>query len=215
MSLPGAGLSVRRVVISVVLVSVATVAGCSSNKQSATTSSNATTSTAVPAPGSTTLPAPTTSTTVPGCTGANYALSVLGSQGAAGTFEVTFGFRNTSSATCALTGYPGIQLLGAGGADLATNTVQGGGDSFTDFSPSTVELAGGATAYFNMGYSDVTTGTESSCPTTTALEATPPGTSTPLQVSGQYVVCNGGTVNVSPVFGQGSPETQTTAPPST
>jgi len=200
-------------VISVVLASIAAVAGCSSPTPSATPPSNATTTTAAPAEGTTTLPAPTTSTTVPGCSGTNYALSVLGSQGAAGTFEVTFGFRNTSSATCPLTGYPGIQLLGAGGADIATNTVQGGGESFTSFAPSTVEVAGGATAYFNMGYSDVTTGTESSCPTTTGLEATPPGTSTTLQVSGQYVVCNGGTVNVSPVFGKGSPETQSTAPP--
>ena len=163
-----------------------------------------TTTTAAPA-GTTTLPAPTTSTTVPGCTGANYTLSVLGTEGAAGTFEVTFGFHNTSSATCPLSGYPGSQLLGAGGADIATDTVRGGGESFTDLRPRHREVAGGATAYFNMGYSDVPTGTETSCPTTTGLKATPPNTSTPLQVTAQFVVCNGGTVNVSPVFGKGSP----------
>ncbi len=211
MSHPGAGPWARPVVVCV-LLSVATAAGCSSNKQPSATSSN-TTTTAAPARGTTTLPAPTSSTTVPGCTGANYTLNVLGSQGAAGTFEVTFGFHNTSAATCPLSGYPGIQLLGAGGTDIATDTVQGGGESFTNFAPSTVEVAGGATAYFNMGYSDVPNGTETSCPTTTGLEATPPGTSTPLQVTAQYVVCNGGTVNVSPVFGKGSPQTQTTAPP--
>jgi Protein of unknown function (DUF4232) len=211
---PRAGLSARWIVTSLVLAGIATAAGCSSPTPSATPPSNATTTTTAPAKATTTTPTSTTST-VPGCTGSNYTLSILGTQGAAGTFEVTFGFRNTSSATCPLDGYPGIQLLGSGGADIATDTVEGGGPSFTTFAPSTVEVAGGATAYFNMGYSDVTTGTETSCPTATAIEATPPGTSTALQVSGQFVVCNGGTVNVSPVFGKGSPQTQTTAPPST
>jgi Protein of unknown function (DUF4232) len=162
---------------------------------------------------SSTLPPPATTTTVPGCTGTNYTFSQLGSQGAAGTFEVTFGFRNTSSATCPLYGYPGMQLLNASGADIPTTTVRGGGESFTDFAPATVEVGPGDTAYFNMAYSDVTTGTESSCPTATAIEAIPPNTSTPLQVAAQFVVCNSGTVTVSPVFGKGSPNVQTTAPP--
>jgi hypothetical protein len=213
LNIPGAGLSARWVLIPLILVPPA-LAGCSSNKPSATPTSQAGTTTSAAAKATSTLPSPTSSTTVPGCTGANYTVSILGTEGAAGTSEVTFGFRNTSSATCTLTGYPGIQLLGAGGTDIATNTVAGGGDSFTSFAPTTVEVAGGATAFFNMGYSDVTTGTETSCPTATALQVTPPGTSTPLQVSGQFEVCNGGTVNVSPVFGRNSPETQTTAPPS-
>jgi hypothetical protein len=212
LNIPGAGLSARWVLIPLILVPSA-LAGCSSNKPSATPSSQAGTTTTAAANATTTLPAPTSSTTVPGCTGANYSLSILGTEGAAGTSEVTLGFRNTSSATCTLTGYPGVQLLGAGGTDIATNTVAGGGDSFTNFAPSPVAVAGGATAFFNMGYSDVTTGTETSCPTATALQVTAPDTSTPLQVSGQFEVCNGGTVNVSPVFGRNSPETQTTAPP--
>jgi hypothetical protein len=138
---------------------------------------------------------------------------VIGSQGAAGTFEYTFALRNTGSTPCPLTGYPEIQLVGAGGVKLTTTSVHGGGASFTDFPPATVNLAGGATAYFNMGFSDVPTGAESSCPTATALQATLPGTSTPLPVPGQYTVCNAGTVNVSPIFAAGSPQTQTTAPP--
>jgi hypothetical protein len=208
-----AGLSARWLLIPLILGPAVALAGCSSNKPSATPTSKAGTTTTAAANGTTTLPAPTSSTTVPGCTGANYTLSILGTEGAAGTSEVTFGFRNTSSATCTLSGYPGVQLLGSGGADIATNTVEGGGESFTNFAPSTVAVAGGATAFFNMGYSDVTTGTETSCPTATALQVTAPGTSSPLHVSGQFEVCNGGTVNVSPVFGRNSPQTQTTAPP--
>ena len=189
------------------------LAACSSPPRTASPTSGPTTSTSTAPTVTTTIPALTTTTTIPGCTGANYALSILGTEGAAGTSEVTLGFRNTSSATCTLSGYPGVQLVGTGGTDIATNTVEGGGESFTNFAPSTVAVAGGATAFFNMGYSDVTTGTETSCPTATALQVTAPGTSSPLQVSGQFEVCNGGTVNVSPVFGRNSPETQTTAPP--
>jgi hypothetical protein len=188
------------------------LAGCSSNKQAATSTSGATTTTSTTNV-STTLPPPATTTTVPGCTGANYTLSLLGTEGAAGTNEVTFGLRNTSSATCPLFGYPGIQLLGAGGADIATNEVEGGSDSFTDFARANVSLASGATAYFNIGYSDVVSGTESSCPTTTQVQVIPPDTTTELKVSGQLTVCNGGTVDVSPVFAADSPETETTAPP--
>jgi hypothetical protein len=189
-----------------------TLAACSSNKQSATPTSGAPTTTR-PAPVTTTVPLSTTTTT-PGCSGTNYSLSVLGTEGAAGTNEVTFGLRNTASVPCPLFGYPGLQLLGADGANLATNEVQGGGLSFTNFARADVSVAPGATAYVNIGYSDVTTGTESSCPTATAIQIIPPNTTTELKVSGQFTVCNGGTVNVSPVFGAGSPETETTAPPS-
>jgi hypothetical protein len=137
----------------------------------------------------------------------------VGRQGAAGTFEVTLGFRNTSAATCPLAGYPGIQLLGPGGSDLPTDTVPGGDDSFTSLAPATVSVGPGATAYFNLGYSDVPTGTETTCPTATGIQAIPPGTTTTLVVSGQFTVCDSGKVTVSPVFGAQSPDTDTTAPP--
>ena len=221
MSHHGTGLGVRLVVMRVAVMTVVCVslsaglAGCSSNKPSASPpsdSSAVTTTSSIPSP-STTLPPPTTSTTIPGCTGANYTVSELGSQGAAGTFEVTFGFRNTSSATCPLSGYPFIQLVAAGGTDLPTTTVRGGTESFTDFVPTTVEVGPGATALFNMAYSDVTTGTETSCPTATGLQVIAPNTTTSLSVSGSFDVCNNGTVTVSPVFGKNSPETETTAPP--
>jgi hypothetical protein len=202
------GPSVRWVITTIVVAGAVVLGGCSSNKQAATSTSAPTTTTSSPA--STTTP--TTSTTVPGCTGANYTVKVLGTEGAAGTNEVTFGLRNTASATCTLFGYPGIQLVGAGGADIATDEVEGGSESFTDFARTNVSVGPAATVYFNIGYSDVTTGTESSCPTTTAVQVIPPNTTTPLTVDGQFNVCNAGTVDVSPVFGAGSPETETTAP---
>ena len=206
------GPAVRSVALAAVLGLLLVAAGCSSPTASSPPASSPSTTSSITTP-STSLPPPTTSTTVPGCTGANYALSLLGTEGAAGTFEVTFGFKNTSSSTCRLMGYPGIQLVAADGSNLPTTTVRGGSESFTDFAPTVVSVGPGAIAYFNMAYSDVTTGTEGSCPTATGVKAIPPNTTTSLPVSGQFVVCDNGTVTVSPVFGKDSPETETTAPP--
>lgn len=211
MSLAAAGRSTRLMVVTAILGAVA-LAGCSSPKQSATSTSGATTSTTTTEVTTTAPLSTTTTTTVPGCTGANYTLSLLGTEGAAGTNEVTFGLRNTSSATCVLFGYPGIELLGPDGAAIATNDVRGGTESFTNFPAANVSVPTGASAYFNIGYSDVVSGGESSCPTTTAVQVIAPNTTTELKVTGQFTVCNGGTVDISPVFGAGSTETQTTAP---
>ena len=196
-----------------VLLSAAALTACSSPK---TAAPSTTTTTSPSARSTTTLStsAPTTSTTVPGCTGSNYLLEMLGSEGAAGTNELTLGFKNTSSATCSLFGYPGLQLLDGSGNDIATTTVRGGSYSFTNFAATKVSVGPAATVYFNVAYSDVPTGSESACPTAAALQAIAPNTTTPLKVTGSFNVCNTGTLTVSPVFGQGSPETQTTAPPS-
>jgi hypothetical protein len=194
------------------VVGAVILAGCSSPKQSATSTPVATTTTTTINATTTAQVATTTTTTVPGCTGANYVLSLLGTEGAAGTNEVTFGLRNTSSATCVLSGYPDVELLGPDGAGIATDEVRGGGESFTNFPAANVSLPTGATAYFNIGYSDVVTGGESSCPTTTGIQVIAPGTTTELKVAGRFTVCNAGTVDVSPLFGAGSSETQTTAP---
>jgi hypothetical protein len=208
------GVRVRLLVLSAALVPVASLGGCSSPKQSATATSGPTATSTSMVTTTVSLPPSTTTTTVPGCTGANYTLALLGTQGAAGTFEVTFGLRNGSSVTCPLSGYPGIQLIDAAGADIPTTTNRGGSLSFTDFPAAAVSVGAGATAYFNLAYSDVPTGTESSCPVAAVVQAIPPNTSAALRVSGQqFMVCDDGTVTVSPVFGQGSPETQTTAPP--
>jgi hypothetical protein len=105
-------------------------------------------------------------------------------------------------------------MLAASAAPLGTQTtVRGGTYGFTNFPSATVTLAAGATAYFNVGYSDVPTGSEGPCPASTQLEVTPPNDFSQLTVAFQATVCNHGTLTVSPVFGSGSPQTQTTAPP--
>jgi len=137
----------------------------------------------------------------------------VGSQGAAGTFELTFSLHNTSGTSCPIDGYPGAQLLDASGTELPTHVVSGGNFQFSNFAPAPVVLAAGDTAYFNLGYSDVPTGSETSCPTAAQIEVTPPHAVDHDVVSVHITACAAGTLTVSPVFSSSSAQTQTTAPP--
>jgi len=158
----------------------------------------------------------TTSTTngMAHCISSDLTGSVAGTQGAAGTQEVTYELRNASAAPCALLGYPGAQLNDSSGAALPTEVVRGGSYSFTNFAPTAITIAPGASAYFNMGYSDVPSGS-GACPTAQSLWITPPDDVDHLVVSEQLQVCGGGKLTVSPVFAAGSTASQTTAPPHT
>ena len=120
--------------------------------------------------------------------------------------------RSTSPAPCLLSGYPGLQLLDASGAALPTTVVRKGTYSFTAMAPAPVTLTTGQSAYFNMGYSDVPVGQETSCPTSTSLEVTPPNAYGHLTLAAALAPCGGGTIVVSPVFAPTAANTQTTAP---
>ncbi len=137
---------------------------------------------------------------------------MAGSSGAAGTIELTVALRSSSATPCVLGGYPGLQLLGANGSSLPTSVVRKGSYSFTAMAPTTVNLTTGQSVDFNLGYSDVPTGGESSCPTASSMEVTPPNATDHLVVTATLAPCGGGTVVVSPVFASGGPGSQSTAP---
>ncbi len=136
---------------------------------------------------------------------------MVGGSGAAGTIETTLGLTSTGGAPCVLGGYPGLQLLASSGASLPTKVIRGGHYSFTSMAPTTVTLTTGQSVYFNIGYSDVPVDNETSCPTSSSLEVTPPNSYTHLVVKASLAPCGGGTLVVSPVFAAGT-NTQTTAP---
>jgi hypothetical protein len=186
------------------------LAACSSPSKSSTSSTGAPSST-----GSTSTSAATTTSVPAGsaCAARVLVTTLVGSQGAAGTFELTFALHNTSTQPCPMDGYAGVQLLDASGTELPTHVVSGGNLSFTNFAPSPVTLGAGATAYFNLAYSDVPTGTETTCPTAAQIEVTPPHAVDHDTVAVHLMVCGAGTLTVSPVFSSTSSETQTTAPP--
>jgi hypothetical protein len=91
--------------------------------------------------------------------------------------------------------------------------VRKGNYSFTVMAPTTVTLSPGGSAYFNIGYSDVPVGSETSCPTSASLEVTPPNSFDHLTFSAALAPCGGGTLVVSPVFLATGAASQTTAPP--
>jgi Protein of unknown function (DUF4232) len=105
-------------------------------------------------------------------------------------------------------------MLGANGSDIPTIVRRGGSLSFENVPVSTVSIAAGASAWFNMGYSDVPVSGETSCPASKSIEITPPNDTQQLSVSVVIDACDGGLLSESPVFGPGNRATETTAPPS-
>jgi len=190
-----------------VLVIAVLAAACSSGPSSATTTTStrqpATTITGGPRTSTTTGRPAATTTTGAGtaaCVSAQLSGALTGGNGAAGTIESTVVLRNTSASPCQLSGYPVLQMVDGSGSALPTMTVDGGHYSFTSQAPAPVTLATGQAGSFNIGYSDVPTGTETSCPTSAALQITPPGGHDHVTVSASLAPCAGGTLAVSPVL---------------
>jgi hypothetical protein len=127
--------------------------------------------------------------------------------GAAGTIYETVTLTNTSSTTCILHGYPGLQLLSTQGSSIPTNVVRGGSPPFPTAAanqpPAVVTLAPQQSAAFSLDYEDVPVGNETSCPTSAKAEITPPNDVAFVVVTLQITACGGGTVHVSPVYATG------------
>jgi hypothetical protein len=197
----------------VVLLGVLAAACSSSPSTPSTTTTSSSSTSTVPTPASTSSTVATSTTTAgtTRCATSTLIASVVGGSGAAGTIETTLGLKSTGSAPCVLGGYPGLQLLSSSGAALPTKVIRGGHYTFTSMAPTTVTLTTGQSVYFNIGYSDVPVDNETSCPTSSSLEVTPPNSYTHLIVKASLAPCGGGTLVVSPVFAAGT-NTQTTAP---
>jgi hypothetical protein len=198
-------------VVAAVVLTGGALAACSSGSSSSTTSTTkASTSTTRSTSPASTGPSTTAGTTT--CAPTNLSGSVVGSSGAAGTIEITVALKSTATTPCTLAGYPGLQLLSSTGAALPTNVERKGNYSFTAMAPTTVTVPSGQTAYFNVGYSDVPTANETSCPTASMLEVTPPNDTDHLVITATLAPCGGGTLVVSPVFLSTGSNSQTTAP---
>lgn len=190
------------------------LAACSSTPAHHVVPTTTTTTTTIPSPPTTSAPTSSgtsSSTGVTSCAASSLTGAVTGTQGGAGVLEVTVALHNVGGSTCTLHGYAGLQLIGAGGVQLTTSVHQGGPLSFESVAPSTVSLAAGQDAYFNIGFSDVPTGAATSCSTATSMQVVPPGDSGHVTVSVQIQPC-GGALSESALFGAGSPAMQTTAP---
>jgi len=160
---------------------------------------------------STTTSSTTTSTTASSTTtsaastACNHITASAGqSQGAAGTITGVITVTNSGTSTCSATGYPKVALFSGSSAPLTVTMVNGLSVTLSppaNAAPSPVGVAPSSTAQFAYQYSDVPSGSETSCPTSETAAVTLPGATTssslfPLSIA----PCSNGTIRVSPVY---------------
>jgi hypothetical protein len=127
-------------------------------------------------------------------------LSIVTSQGAAGHQGEMDQFTNKSNTTCTLYGFPGAVLLDGAQHPLPTKAVwETDAYMYRNQQKTLVTLHPGGAAYFIVSWSDVTVGSETSCPTAAYLSVTPPNDFSVLTVADAITACGGGTLDISPV----------------
>jgi hypothetical protein len=195
-----------RVLPMVTLVALV-AAGCGSSPKpsassSSTTTSSSSTTTTTSASTSTTSStgAGATTTTVPTCPGLT--ASNGQTQGAAGTITGSISLSSTS--TCSVTGYPILALFNSSGASLTVTMVDGLSVDLStpaNSPPAATTIGPGQSAEFSYQYSDVPTGSQTTCPSSTTASLTVPGyTNSASPFSITLDPCDNGTIRVSPVY---------------
>jgi hypothetical protein len=126
------------------------------------------------------------------------------SQGAAGTITGVVTVTNTGTAPCTVDGYPTVALYSGSGAPLTVTMVNGLSVSVTPQAgapASSVTIAPSSTAQFAYQFSDVPTGSETSCPMSEQATTTMPGASASSPYFALAIApCNSGTIRVSPLY---------------
>jgi hypothetical protein len=181
-------------------------AACSSNNGTHTTSP--TTSPHRSTTTTTSSTVPTTASTTTSTTGIGPCSQVTATpgqtQGAAGTIVGTVTLAEVGAGSCTIDGYPTLARFSASGASVPTTMVHGltiSASGPASEPPSVIALSSTQQAEFTFQYSDVITGTETTCPTSTTLSVTTPGATSPsAPISLSMTACNNGTVNVSAVY---------------
>jgi hypothetical protein len=123
--------------------------------------------------------------------------------GAAGSIRISATFRNTSSSTCSLEGYPGMQMLNKAGKKIPTSVHRG----LPGTAPvRTVSLAPGGAARFYMGFADATGYGNKKCPASARVKVTAPNDFSSITVAWHLQPYGGtiphlhcGLISVSPV----------------
>jgi len=140
------------------------------------------------------------------CHTSQLSASFGGQSGAAGTILGFIQLKNTGGVTCTLYGYIGIGLLDANKHPLPSNIVRGGGMGSEKQLPKTlVTLAPGQVAHVEYSFSDVPSGTATSCPTSTYVQITPPDETDYLLVTEKLGPCQGGEIGIGAVQPGGIP----------
>jgi Domain of unknown function (DUF4232) len=187
------------------LATVAVVAACGSSTSTSTSRSASrtvtTTTTVVSSSTPASMTASTTATTAPqaraatvppGCTPAHTAVSVGQSGAATGHVGITLLFRNSGTAPCTLTGYPGATLVGPHRRLDVARTPQGfmGGLSPQARANPVVRLAAGGSASAVLEGEDFNPRTTGACPRFSTLLVTPPNQTVTVRLARSLAICD-------------------------
>ena len=148
--------------------------------------------------------APTVAPTAPGaasdnCQPSQLTFTIHSSGGAAGHIGQMGQFTNSSGATCTLYGFPGAVMLDAQHLPMTSHALwQTSAYMYSNQMKTLVTLAPGGSAYFAVTWSDVTTGSATTCPASSYLSVTPPNDFSVLTVADQINACDSNLV-ISPV----------------
>jgi hypothetical protein len=137
---------------------------------------------------------------VPRCLTGQLSASLGVAVAAAGNIGVPLIVTNTSSASCGLFGYVGLQLDDGSHHSLVNATMRGSSMLFHDRGPRPLRLSPGDTASAGIGYGDVLIGgvdPASGCPLSTYLDVTPPDETTYLFLRARLGPRSAGTVEVT------------------
>jgi len=150
--------------------------------------------------------APAASASWPQCTRTELTITATGTGAGLGHIGVLFTLHNTSTVSCRLYGYPGLELLGSSGQPLPTTVVRAisGAYLFPAVTPHWVALPPGAVGSFDLQYEDNPSGSAANepyataCPAATQVEVTLPNAYDYSVIPASMAPCEG-QVMVSPV----------------
>jgi len=172
-----------------------------------TTATTTTTTTTSLAPTTTTTSSAAGATT---CEGSDFRGAFNQGQGAAGTVYASVTLTKITSGGCTIKGWPLLTLQDRLGAVLTSSTVDvpGAGsqitflDSRANRAPVLVTLTNGSTTTFSLAYSDVPTGSETSCPSAQSVSVALSKNGSTVAVTPQYppAPCDHGLIWVSPFY---------------
>jgi hypothetical protein len=205
------GMGFRAAIATITCLAMLAACGSSSNKPSSsavvpvtpTTGSTSSTATQTTRTAPTTTTSSTGTTTLaaapPPCVTADFALRLLGQEGATGHGKLGFALRNITSSQCRTYGYPGILFLDKAGNALPTNPTHTTVDFFGTTTKNELVVLPGASVSFRLGVSHGA-GSTSGCTTAYGLQVIAPDDTHTMRTTipeGAYEC--GGDVTVSPL----------------
>lgn len=148
----------------------------------------------------------TTIASVPTCQTKSLEVEIGVANVAMGHVAQEIRFKNRSSSTCTMRGYPTLAMLDATGAPLPTHLTFGSDYIVPVLAVRTVTLASGGVAGFLVGYEDATGYSGVTCPTSHTINIYPPHNSHAIQVTwhltpygGSVTSLHCGQLTVSPI----------------